>query len=376
VDGQFVGSIHYMSPEQLRNPKRVDCRSDIWALGAIMYKLTAGRHAFNADTVVGCIDAIMNAAPEPLGSLRSDVPAELDRVILRCFEKDCARRFQNVAELAEALLPFASPDAQLVARRIRGVLIGSDAIAADTRFMPLGALSGKPDAPAASSPADAAAIAPDVAADSGAADPDVASPIAVPAFAVPAFAVPAFAGPAFAGPAFAGPAFRRPPKRSSRALLLAAGGSAAVLAIAGVTAWRSLSDQARTPPAVRTVAAPVAEAIRGIAERAAAAEAPALQGDPPGGAASSPTAAGDSSGEPVEAAAAPAKPPAPQGGAVPAAVASTTASKAATASTGVRASTGKGGGTPVAFKAGATPAKTSRTQPKTAIQSLRKRPGS
>lgn len=366
ADGQFIGSVHYMSPEQLQNPKRADLRSDVWAFGVIMYKLTAGRHAFHADTVVGCIDAIMNATPAPLSGLRKDVTAEFDQVILRCLEKDCERRIQNVAELAEALLPFASPDAQVSAKRIRGVLIGSDTIAAETCFMPLGSLVGKPEVPEAGRPAGGAASALDaptaVEAAAGRPAGDAASALNAPNAVNIA---PAALGAASPG---VGPMFRRAPKRSNRGLLVVAGSSAAVLALAGVTAgYWYVGSEAQTPAmTLQTVAVPVTEAVaRVVAEN----EAAAAPGGLPGAAASAPAAAVGSPDEPDLPEAAPASVPAPQAAAAPsAAVASTTAVKPATVSTRAKAVTRKSV-IPVAPKASAIPTKTtktSRTPPKPA----------
>jgi eukaryotic-like serine/threonine-protein kinase len=101
------GSPYYMSPEQLQSSKTVDCRSDIWALGVVLHELCAGTPPFDAESVAHLAVSIATTAPPPLRSVRVDAPAELERIILRCLEKDPAQRYQTVAELARALAPLA-----------------------------------------------------------------------------------------------------------------------------------------------------------------------------------------------------------------------------------------------------------------------------
>jgi serine/threonine-protein kinase len=102
-----MGSPLYMSPEQVRNSRQVDERTDVWSLGVILYELLTGAPAFHADTVPGICAAIAADDPAFPSLLRPDVPAELEAVVLRCLEKDVFRRFQSVAELMTALRSFA-----------------------------------------------------------------------------------------------------------------------------------------------------------------------------------------------------------------------------------------------------------------------------
>ncbi|HVU02988.1 MAG TPA: serine/threonine-protein kinase [Polyangiaceae bacterium] len=103
-----VGSPYYMSPEQVRDAKRVDARSDIWSLGMILYELLVGEPAFNADTLPGICAAIAADTPPPIRDRRPDVSPELEAVIMRCLEKDPGRRFSTVIELVRALAPHAA----------------------------------------------------------------------------------------------------------------------------------------------------------------------------------------------------------------------------------------------------------------------------
>ncbi|HET9931216.1 MAG TPA: serine/threonine-protein kinase, partial [Polyangiaceae bacterium] len=101
-----LGSPHYMSPEQVRDARRVDERSDIWALGVILYELVAGRPAFQADTYPGIFAAITADVPTALSTLRPEVAAGLEQVVQRCLEREPARRYQRAEELAQALDPY------------------------------------------------------------------------------------------------------------------------------------------------------------------------------------------------------------------------------------------------------------------------------
>jgi serine/threonine protein kinase len=121
--GALIGSPVYMSPEQMRSSRRVDHRCDIWSMGVILYELLAdGRSPFLAATLPEICARILDEKPEPLASFRPDVPRALDAVVLRCLEKAPARRFQTVADLAQALVPFGPPETRALALRIHGIL--------------------------------------------------------------------------------------------------------------------------------------------------------------------------------------------------------------------------------------------------------------
>ncbi len=98
-DGSTVGTLAYMSPEQLRG-QEVDGRSDIWALGVTLYEMASGTRPFHGQSGVDLTSAILNQAPRPLPS---QVPAEMAALIGRCLEKDPAKRYQQASELREAL---------------------------------------------------------------------------------------------------------------------------------------------------------------------------------------------------------------------------------------------------------------------------------
>ncbi len=104
----MLGSPAYMSPEQLRDAKRVDARSDIWALGVVAYELLTGHRPFRADNAVALFAAIQESKPASVRAHRRDVSHALDAIILKCLRSSPAERFASVTELALALSPFGS----------------------------------------------------------------------------------------------------------------------------------------------------------------------------------------------------------------------------------------------------------------------------
>jgi serine/threonine protein kinase len=105
--GFVAGSPYYMSPEQIRSLKDVDWRTDIWALGAILYEMLTGRRAFEAPTLTAVCATIIADAPRSMRDIRTEIPEALEAAVLACLEKDPARRIHGVAELAQAIAPFA-----------------------------------------------------------------------------------------------------------------------------------------------------------------------------------------------------------------------------------------------------------------------------
>jgi serine/threonine-protein kinase len=104
----LMGSPLYMSPEQLRSLRSVDHRTDIWALGVILFEMLVGTPPFEGDTLPDLSVKIIVTEPPLLRSKRPDAPAALEAILSRCLEKDIAKRVADVAELASLLAPFGS----------------------------------------------------------------------------------------------------------------------------------------------------------------------------------------------------------------------------------------------------------------------------
>ena len=107
--GMVMGTVGYMSPEQLRG-QAVDGRTDIFAFGAILYEMLAGRRAFEKPTSAETMAAILNEEPPAISELAPNTPPALVRIVKRCLEKDPEQRFQSASDLAFALqaLPESS----------------------------------------------------------------------------------------------------------------------------------------------------------------------------------------------------------------------------------------------------------------------------
>ncbi|HYE73885.1 MAG TPA: protein kinase [Blastocatellia bacterium] len=108
--GKIIGTIGYMSPEQLRG-EAVDAPSDLFSLGCVLYEMVSGKRPFARDTVTETMAAILRDEPTPLASLR--VPAEFEKLILRCLEKDPRERLQSAHDLAIELRMLASESQQI-----------------------------------------------------------------------------------------------------------------------------------------------------------------------------------------------------------------------------------------------------------------------
>jgi serine/threonine protein kinase len=100
--GAVIGTVAYMSPEQLRG-KAVDHRSDIFSIGAILYEMLTARRAFRGETEVDTITAVLREEPPDLNLEEAGIPLAFQQVIHHCLEKDPENRFQSARDLAFAL---------------------------------------------------------------------------------------------------------------------------------------------------------------------------------------------------------------------------------------------------------------------------------
>ena len=118
----IMGSPLYMSPEQMRSTKTVDRRADIWALGVILYELLTGRVPFEAEAIPELCLKVVQDEPDPPNKLRPEIPEVLSAAVLRCLEKHPDDRFQNIAELASVLEPYAGERGRGATDRIASTL--------------------------------------------------------------------------------------------------------------------------------------------------------------------------------------------------------------------------------------------------------------
>jgi len=102
-----LGSPLYMSPEQMRSARNVDARSDIWALGVILYELLVGKVPFDGETVTELCLKVVIEKETPVSELREDLPPGLSEVVHRCLAKEPNDRYASVAALADALEPYS-----------------------------------------------------------------------------------------------------------------------------------------------------------------------------------------------------------------------------------------------------------------------------
>ena len=111
LEGVIAGSPHYQAPEQLQ-AGRIDARTDIYALGTVLYELITARKAFDGDSLEGIRDAVAHHDPMPPHALCAAVPPELSAITLRAMARDPADRYANAHELAQALRQWLAQQAQ------------------------------------------------------------------------------------------------------------------------------------------------------------------------------------------------------------------------------------------------------------------------
>jgi len=106
IEGTLLGTVNYMSPEQAEG-KKVDARSDIFSFGAVLYEMLTGRHAFQGDSVIATLTAVLRDEIQPVRQLSPEVPAELERIVGECLKKNPDERAQSMADIQAALAALA-----------------------------------------------------------------------------------------------------------------------------------------------------------------------------------------------------------------------------------------------------------------------------
>ncbi len=133
--GALIGTPEYMAPEQIHGDA-ADLRMDVYAVGCIMYQLLTGNLPFTDKTMYGVLSQQVNAKPVPPKQLApdADIPPEVEAIVLRAMEKDKNARFQNMAELIEAILAAPRGTAGSSADGRMGTTTNLDAAAASARI--------------------------------------------------------------------------------------------------------------------------------------------------------------------------------------------------------------------------------------------------
>jgi serine/threonine protein kinase len=125
-----MGSPLYMSPEQMRSAKSVDARTDVWSLGIVLYEMLTGTLPFMADTMPQLCALILETEPPSLKDAVPDLPEGLDEAVRKAIARNMDDRYQDIAEFALAVGPFAGSagieSARRVARILQAAGLGSD----------------------------------------------------------------------------------------------------------------------------------------------------------------------------------------------------------------------------------------------------------
>jgi serine/threonine protein kinase/tetratricopeptide (TPR) repeat protein len=98
TEGSASGTIPYMSPEQVRG-EQLDTRTDLFSFGVMLYEMVTGKQPFDGATAGSVFDSILNRTPVPVARLNPDAPADLQRIVDKCLEKDRSLRYQHASEI-------------------------------------------------------------------------------------------------------------------------------------------------------------------------------------------------------------------------------------------------------------------------------------
>lgn len=127
-DGRIVGTVSYMSPEQLEG-RKIDARTDLFAVGAVLYEMVTGCRPFGGESTASVIATVLTADPPPMSSLQPLTPLSLERVVRRCLAKNPEDRWQTAPDLGWELKSIAEGGAHAAhppsERKGRAMLVGA-----------------------------------------------------------------------------------------------------------------------------------------------------------------------------------------------------------------------------------------------------------
>jgi serine/threonine-protein kinase len=134
-EGTVMGTPHFMSPEQVRGDP-VDARTDIWAVGVVLYYISTGQLPFDDEVPLKTLDQVLTRDPLPPTQHVPGMPLEVAQIILRCLQKDADDRPSSVDEIADAIAPFADEEGLPISRKVRRIRESSADVRASLSSMP------------------------------------------------------------------------------------------------------------------------------------------------------------------------------------------------------------------------------------------------
>jgi hypothetical protein len=130
----FAGTLPYMAPEQLKG-RKADPRTDIYAVGMVLYEMTTGQRPFREESNPRLIDEILHQPPPPARELNPAISVRMEQIIRKCLEKDPANRYQHARELLDELTQLVAGFSRLSRRKLSLLAVGLAVLVAGILFI-------------------------------------------------------------------------------------------------------------------------------------------------------------------------------------------------------------------------------------------------